>query len=99
MNSKHGLTQAQLDSPLYPETTDILIPFGPANDKYQELIAKHKNLGAQLAHDTRRLALALAQRIRLDGSTATDWELALMEQAGLGQAELPPHLTTLTGSD
>jgi len=88
MNTNPPLTEAELNAPLYDETVEILIPYEPANAKYQDLIQRHKSLGCRLHHDTRRIALALAQRIRTDGAKATDWELALMEDAGLTRTEM-----------
>jgi hypothetical protein len=92
MNTNPKLTQAELDTPLYDEEITILISHAEANATYQDLVQKHKDLGCKLQHDKRRLALALAQAIRSEGRCATEWEGALLEDAGLGKLETVPVL-------
>jgi hypothetical protein len=97
--SKHSvnLDGIDLDAPLYDEETTVLIPYEQANERYQDLIRRHKNLGAASSFEKRRLALALAQSIRQAGRPATEWELALMEDAGLRKQELPKTLNEFVG--
>ena len=45
-----------------------------------EWARRHK---ARLTHDKRRLAQALLERIRAAGRPATDWERALLLDAGI----------------
>jgi hypothetical protein len=78
-----------LDAPLYDEEITVLIPYDEANRKYQDLVTRHKNLGASASFEKRRLALALARAIDTAGRCPTEWEMALMEDAGLRRNELP----------
>jgi hypothetical protein len=82
------LTEAELDAPLYEFEETVYIDYAKANAVYQDLVLKHKDLGAKLAHDKRRLALALVQALREAGRPATGWELGLIRDAGISPLEM-----------
>ena len=87
MDRNEYLDSIDLSKPIYEEEETILIPFEQANATYQDLVQRHKSLGASLKFHKRRLALALAKRIRQSNQPAGDWELALLDDAGLSEQE------------